>query len=63
LTLSIALVEQITRRISGSNARNGTNSAQALSHNRTIAGYRPRSVIGIPRVVECGQPMIISVWR
>jgi hypothetical protein len=29
LTLSIALVEQITRRISGSNARNGTNSAQA----------------------------------
>jgi hypothetical protein len=37
LTLSMALVEQITRRISTSNAR---NSAQALSHNRTIAGYR-----------------------
>jgi hypothetical protein len=32
------LVEQITRRISGSKLRNGTNSAHALSHNRTIAG-------------------------
>jgi hypothetical protein len=36
LTLSIAL-EQIARRLSGSNAGNGTNPAQALSHNRTIA--------------------------
>ena len=32
-------MEQITRRISGSNARNGTNSAQAFSHSFTIAGY------------------------
>jgi hypothetical protein len=36
----MAVVEQITLRISGSDARNGTNSAQALFHNRMIAGYR-----------------------
>lgn len=38
-TLSIALVEHTTRRISVSNARNGTNSAHAFSQSRTIAGY------------------------
>ena len=38
-TDSIALVEQMTLRISTSKARNGTNSAQAFSHRRTIAGY------------------------
>ncbi|MBB4910637.1 hypothetical protein H4W32_001672 [Actinophytocola algeriensis] len=37
-TDSIALVEQMTRRISGSNARKGTNSAQAWFQSRTIAG-------------------------
>jgi hypothetical protein len=36
---SIAFVEKITRRTSTSNARNGTNSAYALSHNRMIPGY------------------------
>jgi hypothetical protein len=36
---SIAFVEHTTRRISGSNCRNGTNSAQEFSHNLTIAGY------------------------
>ncbi|SFP73219.1 hypothetical protein SAMN05421854_106422 [Amycolatopsis rubida] len=44
LTLSMALVEQITRRFSGSNARNGTNSGQVVSRNRTIAGYRAPQV-------------------
>src|SRR5262245_60844632 len=39
LRLSMALVVLMTVRISTSNARNGTNSAQALVHNRTIAGY------------------------
>jgi len=39
LTESMALVEQRTRRISGSKARNGVNSAQAFSHSRMIAGY------------------------
>lgn len=38
LTMWIALVEQITRRSSGSKARKGTNSAHALSHTRTIVG-------------------------
>ncbi|PSL51519.1 hypothetical protein B0I31_12049 [Saccharothrix carnea] len=38
LTLSMALVEQITRRISVSKAGKGTNSAQALSQSRTMAG-------------------------
>ena len=38
LTLSIALVEQNTLRISASKARNGVNSAQAFSRNLTIAG-------------------------
>src|SRR6202034_4300500 len=37
---SIALVVQITVRISRSNRRNGTNSAHAFSHSRMIAGYR-----------------------
>jgi len=36
--LSIALVVQMIVRISRSKARNGTNSAQALSHSRTTAG-------------------------
>jgi hypothetical protein len=39
LTLSMAFVEHTTLRISVSEARNGTNSAQLLCHNRTIAGY------------------------
>jgi len=39
LTDSIALVEQMTLRISTSKARNGTNSAQERAHNRMIAGY------------------------
>ncbi len=38
-TIQIALVEKITRRTSTSNARNGTNSGHALSHNRMIPGY------------------------
>jgi hypothetical protein len=37
--LSIALVVQMIDRISVSKARNGTSSAHAFSHNRTIAGY------------------------
>jgi hypothetical protein len=37
----MALVEQTTLRISVSKVRNGTNSAHACSHNRTIAGYLP----------------------
>lgn len=37
---SIALVVQITRRISTSYSRNGTNSAQELRQSCTIAGYR-----------------------
>jgi hypothetical protein len=37
-------VEQTTLRISVSKFRNGTNSAQAFSHNRTIAGYRAPQV-------------------
>src|SRR2546421_9760460 len=36
---SMALVVHTIRRISTSNPRNGTISAQALVHNRTIAGY------------------------
>src|SRR5688500_6105700 len=40
LTDSIALVVQMTLRISTSKARKGTNSAQAFSHSWTIAGYR-----------------------
>jgi hypothetical protein len=36
--LSMALVVQMIVRISVSNRRNGTNSAHALVHNRTIAG-------------------------
>jgi hypothetical protein len=44
LTDSIAFVEQITRRISTSNERNGTNSAQASDHGFTTAGYlRPHA--------------------
>lgn len=39
LTDSMALVVHTTRRISVSNGRNGTNSAQAFSQSRTIAGY------------------------
>src|ERR1700704_5751307 len=39
LTLSIALVVYIIVRISLSKDKNGTNSAQAFSHNWTIAGY------------------------
>jgi hypothetical protein len=39
-TDSIALVEQMTLRISASKARKGTNSAQALVHSLTIARYR-----------------------
>jgi hypothetical protein len=41
LRLSIALVVQISLRISVSKRRNGTNSAQAFSHRLTIAGYLP----------------------
>lgn len=41
LTDSMALVEQITRRISVSKLRKGTNSAPASSHNFTIAGHLP----------------------
>jgi hypothetical protein len=37
---SIAFVVQMIVRISLSNARNGTNSAQAFSQSRMIAGYR-----------------------
>ena len=33
-------VVQTTLRISTSKARKGTNSTQAFSHSRTIAGYR-----------------------
>src|ERR1700716_531731 len=40
LMLSIAFVVQITVRMSWSNRRNGTNSAQALVHSRMIAGSR-----------------------
>lgn len=40
-TLSMALVEQMTRRISGSKPRKGTNSAHAFSHSLVMAGYRP----------------------
>ncbi len=39
LTDSMALVVQTTRRISASNWRKGTNSAQAFDQSRTIAGY------------------------
>src|SRR5262249_10803937 len=39
LTDSMAFVEQMTLRISTSNDRNGTNSAQASDHSFTIAGY------------------------
>src|SRR4051794_5944169 len=39
LTDSIAFMVQTTRRISVSNWRNGTNSAQAFSQRCTIAGY------------------------
>src|SRR5919206_1454390 len=39
LRLSMALVEHTMRRISTSKARNGTISAHALVHNRTMAGY------------------------
>src|SRR5919205_32857 len=39
LRLTMALVLQTMRRISTSKARNGTISAPALVHNRTIAGY------------------------
>jgi hypothetical protein len=35
----MAFVEQMTVRISTSKERKGTNSAQALSHSRMIAGY------------------------
>ncbi|MDQ0864933.1 hypothetical protein QF036_002514 [Arthrobacter globiformis] len=43
---SIAFVVQITRRISTSYSRNGTNSAQEDSQSRTIAGYRwPHSAV------------------
>jgi hypothetical protein len=34
----MALVEQITLRISTSKVRDGTNSARAFSYNVTIAG-------------------------
>src|SRR5215469_13039320 len=37
---SIALVVQMTCRMARSNARNGTNSAQAFSQSRIMAGYR-----------------------
>jgi hypothetical protein len=40
LMLSIALVVQITVRISLSNCRNGTNSAHALVQSPMMAGYR-----------------------
>jgi hypothetical protein len=36
----MALVVQITALISRSNCRNGTNSAQAFSQSRVMAGYR-----------------------
>ena len=39
LSDSIALVVQISVRISRSNRRKGTNSAQALSQSLTMAGY------------------------
>src|SRR5215510_13918006 len=39
LMLSMALVEHTMRRISTSKPRNGTVSAQALVHSRTMAGY------------------------
>ena len=39
LRLSIALVVQISVRISLSKRRNGTNSGQAFSHSLTMAGY------------------------
>ncbi len=46
LRLSIAFVEKITLRTSTSNARNGTNSAQAVSHSRMIPGYfAPHAVV------------------
>jgi hypothetical protein len=41
---SMALVVHTTRRISTSKFRNGTNSAHALFHSLTIAGYlRPQA--------------------
>lgn len=40
MTDSIALVEQIIGRISGSKLRKGTNSGEALSRNLMIAGQR-----------------------
>src|SRR5690349_6331422 len=39
LRLSMALVEQMMRRISTSKARNGTISAHELVQSRTMAGY------------------------
>jgi hypothetical protein len=39
LKITIALVVQISVRISLSKARNGTNSGQAFSHSLTMAGY------------------------
>lgn len=39
LTDSIAFVEQMTLRISTSQERKGTNSAQAFSQSRMTAGY------------------------
>ena len=44
LSDSIALVVQISVRISLSNRRKGTNSAQALSQSLTMAGYFPSQV-------------------
>jgi hypothetical protein len=38
--LTISSVVQISVRMAGSNAKNGTNSAQAFSHSFPIAGYR-----------------------
>jgi hypothetical protein len=38
VTDSIALVEQVIRRISGSNLRKAWARPQALSHNRMMAG-------------------------
>ena len=48
----MALVVQMIVRISRSKARNGTNSAQAFSHSRMIAGY-----LLLPGVGELGEPL------
>ena len=44
---STAFVEQMTRRIPTKSSRNGTNSLQAFSQSRMIAGYCPPHFLAI----------------